>query len=450
MKKLAVILMLSATLGTMPAAHSVTATAEPAKPVLMAYYLLEKSQINRYPGPYEAGLFKLPSPRQLRVLTHLNLAFIDLNENGECDWEAGVQADKTGQIVEKLRQLRRVNPQLRLLVSLGGWSATNDDSTTVQRYRQAAASEAGRQRLAASCLAFIERYKLDGLDIDWEYPRSEDADAFAQLLRTLRAGLAQASKQRRTPYQLTIAAAGGAFNLLRTYQRLPDIAAQVDYLNLMTYDFHGPWDSMTNHHAHLYGDPQEALFDNPLPGPQAPARFALTADAAVQQYLDAGVPARKLVLGVPFYGRAFFHTGVENRGLFQPFSTQAGDHYSGDIRLLPGCISCLQLKDPRTPSYADIRHMLAQPLGYERHQSDASKAVWLFQPERGIFVSYEDPWSLRFKVRYAQQQGLGGMMFWHLGQDDPQDSLLLNLRRFMQQPLPAAEDEQVKGLRYHR
>lgn len=438
----------------------------PQQALLIGYYLLDQQQINQFPLTGQPAAALLPDAAQAAALSHLNLAFITLNERGECDWEAGVEPARAGRLMAALQTLKQTSPKLRLMVSLGGWAATNDDSPDVQRYRQAAASADGRARLAASCLAFLQRYQLDGLDIDWEYPRSADADHFVSLLQTVRLSLQQAGRQRRQPYQLTLAVAGGAFNLARSYRQLPAIAAEVDYLNLMTYDFHGPWDQQTQHHAHLYGEPGEPLFDNPLPDlrpagsrrPAPPARFALTADAAVQQYLDAGVPAGKLVLGVPFYGRAFFRTGSGNHGLFQPFVTQAGDLYSEDYRLLPGCQSCLQVRDPRTPGYADISHMLSAGLGYQRFQSEASKAVWLWQPDQRIFVSYEDLWSLKYKVEYMRQQGLAGVMFWHLGLDDARHSLLLGLQRLLQNGQakqdrqPAGQDQDGEasgGLRYH-
>ncbi|MCH8621439.1 glycoside hydrolase family 18 protein [Undibacterium sp. TS12] len=413
-----------------------------SKPVVIGYYLLEKDQINNY----DQGKIDFPvsaiTPDKARMLTHINYSFLNINEQGQCALEDGTNPDMARKVFGELQALKKYNTGLHVLFSIGGWAYTNDDSPTVERYRLAAASGASRQKLAQSCVAFMREYGFDGIDIDWEYPRKEDAQNFVALLKEIRQQLQQVQGPGKPAYQLTIAAAGGAFNMARTYLHLPQIAAQLDYINLMTYDLNGPWEKQTNHNAHLYGAAGEHLFDNPLRAlpfepalssteleKRFPSPFALTVDAAVQQYLQAGVPASKLVLGLPFYGRAFFQVTADKQGLHQAFVTPAGDVYQGDPGLLKACDACTARKDPRLATYADIKKMLAAKAGYVRFFGEDTKVPWLYNQAEKIFVSYDDEESFAYKTAYIKKYRLAGAMFWHLGQDDEQGSLLRSLHQ---------------------
>ncbi len=427
-----------------------SAQANPAaspRHVVIGYYLLEKEQINHYAEDGVPFPISAITPEKAAMLTHINYSFQNLDAAGQCALEPGTDPAKAAAVFSRLNQLKRHNRDLRILFSLGGWAYTNDDSPTAARYREAASSAAKRRQMAASCIRFMKRYGFDGIDIDWEYPRQQDAGNFVALLTEIRQQLNVENRRRRLKYQLTIAGAGGAFNLARYYLQLPQIAAQVDYINLMSYDLNGAWQKQTDHNAHLFGDSREALYDNPLrdlPFRPAltpaelqhrfPSPFALTVDAAVQQYLQAGVPAAKLVLGLPFYGRAYFEVGSANQGLYQGFVTPAGDDYHGDAGLLYGCTACAQRGDPRTPGYDDIQKLLSADLGYQRYFSSDSKVPWLYHPGKQIFVSYDDPESFRYKLKYLKQQGLAGAMFWHLGQDDAKGSLLRTLHQGLNDP----------------
>ncbi|WP_394779048.1 glycoside hydrolase family 18 protein [Undibacterium sp.] len=456
--------------GAMHAAATMPAPPPPPPPphVVIAYYLLEKAQINHYS---DEASDDLPFPvsritaEKARMLTHINYSFQNLNQAGECALEEGTDPQKAAEVFTKLNALKKYNPNLRVLFSLGGWAYTNDDSPTAVRYRDAAATADARQRMATSCVAFMKRYGFDGIDIDWEYPRPQDADNFVALLSEIRRQLNVEEKARKkTPlkYQLTIAGAGGAFNLSRYYLQLPQIAAQVDYINLMSYDLNGAWQKQTDHNAHLFGSKGEALYDNPLrqlsfhPALSAeelqrrfPSPFAMTADAAVQQYLQAGVPANKIVLGLPFYGRAYFAASAVNHGLYQPFTTPAGDNYHGDTTLLYGCDACAKRGDPRSAGYDDIEKLLSGQFGYQRYFSDESKVPWLYNADKKIFVSYDDAQSFRYKSKYLKQQGLAGAMFWHLGQDDAAGTLLRTLHRSLNDAAYCDSDLDLRaGLHY--
>ena len=170
-----------------------------------------------------------------------------------------------------------------------------------------------RNNFVASAVKVLADHGLDGLDIDWEYPdNKEQAKTYVEVLRELRTRLDEYG-QRATPqqphYLLTIAApcAPQKYELLD----MRGMDRSLDFWNLMAYDFSGSWDSQANHQANLYGSP-------------------LSVDAAVSYFLKHGVPAHKLVVGVPLYGRAFDRTngpGTPHGGVPQGSSGEGTFHY---------------------------------------------------------------------------------------------------------------------------
>ncbi|MFZ6655143.1 glycoside hydrolase family 18 protein [Undibacterium sp. TJN19] len=450
-------ILVSCLSGTLVLCFNAASLARDAsKPVVMAYYALGKEDINHYDDGKTAFPVAAITATKARMLTHLNFSFLTINEDGQCALEEGTNLQAAGKIFRELQGLKKYNVDLRLQFSIGGWAYTNDDSPTVGRYHTAAATAENRKKLAQSCVHFMREYGFDGLDLDWEYPRAEDAQNFVALLKEMRLQLKQAGKTN----QLSIAVAGGAFNMARTYLQLPQIAAQVDYVNLMSYDFNGAWEKLTNHNAHLFGEAREHMYENPLRKlafkptltqqemeERFPSPMVLTVDATVQQYLHAGVPASKLVMGLPFYGRAYFQVEAgENHGLYQTHLTPVGDVYAGDPGLLTGCDACTARKDPRTPGYGEIKKLLAADLGYQSHFSNETKVPWIYNVEKKIFISYDDGKSFAYKIAYLKKYKLAGAMFWHLGQDDDDASLLRSLYKNLHEKTP--EIDLAGGVHY--
>jgi chitinase len=155
------------------------------------------------------------------------------------------------------------------------------------------------------------------------------------------------------------------------------VSGVVDFVNLMTYDFReAEGDPVAGHHANLYASPGD--------GKQR------SADAAVREFLAASVPPRKLVLGVPFYGRAWGDVNPKDKGLYQPGRP---------------------LAVPIETGYAALAAQIAGG-GFERVWDAAAQAPYLWNADRRLFVSYDDPESLRRKCGYVRDHGLGGVMFW--------------------------------------
>jgi chitinase len=200
---------------------------------------------------------------------------------------------------------------------------------------------------------------------------------------------------------LTIAAPAGPQTFANI--ELDKIHPLLDWFNLMTYDFHGEWSELTNHHAGLYPSKDDPTIDKLV-------RTKFNADSAVKGYLAAGVPAEKIVLGVPFYGRGW--TGVKdvNHGLHQPHSNQ-----------LP-----LGTWEAGNWDYRDLAANYVDKKA-KRFWDDAAKAPWLFDTGSGLMISYDDPKSVAAKARYVRANKLGGVMVWELSGDGPKAELLTTL-----------------------
>ena len=367
----------------------------------------DKLVIGYYPSWAAArGVFLKDAPTQ--KLTHINYAFSNVSAEGECvlgDPSADVEKiysanesitghnDKVKTAFlgnfNQLLELKKQNPHLKVLISVGGWSWSGN-------FSNAAKDEVSRQHFANSCIdLYLKQYAgvFDGIDIDWEYPVSggltngspADTANFTLLLNELRQEMDVLGQSNGQHYLLTIAAPVGPGSIRNL--DLPGIAAAVDWINLMTYDFHGTWDTTTNFNAPLFH-----------PGSD-PADAALNADATVQTYLAAGVPASKLVMGVPFYGRGWRGVADIDHGLYQAATGAApGTYEAGSFE------------------YNDIRDHYLPNWSY--YWSQEANVPWLYNPDSLTFISFDDARSLEAKAGYVKDQGLAGVMIWEISQGD--------------------------------
>jgi GH18 family chitinase len=316
-------------------------------------------------------------------LTHINYAFANV-VNGQV--VEGFRNDAKN--FERLRALKRRNPALKILVSVGGWTWSGN-------FSDAALTSASRQRFIDSAVAFLERHQIDGIDIDWEYPgqpgmdnihRPEDRENFTALLTGLRVALDRAGAPKNAHYLLTIAT--GADEKWLAHTEMDKVQAQLDYVNLMAYDQFGMGDPTSGHHSPLYTHP-----GNPK---------QLSAARVVDLYVAAGVPVRKITLGVPFYGKAWEEVVPAEHGLYQPGK------------------ATFALPNTR---YGDLRRELENRNGFVRHWDPVAAVPFLYNEQRRLFVTYDDVESIRLKSRYVVDRNLGGIMFWELG-GDPQAELV--------------------------
>jgi chitinase len=342
---------------------------------------------------YLAG-WSVPPVIQAERLTHINLAFAHIDKSGRVVFEQPA----AGQSLLRLQALKKINPRLKLIVSVGGWQA--------EGFSDAALTDASRRTFAVSAVKLLRDYAADGIDLDWEYPgqgvagikyRSEDKHNFTLLLKTLReqldraaqvgaaqdgaAQVAASAPQGRSGsarYILTIAAADREYF---DHTEMDKLHVYLDWVNLMSYDFFNSLTPTTGHHAGLYASEHAAPTDR-------------NADAAVRQYLAAGIPADKIVLGVAFYGRGFAGVTPLNNGVNQPYERFEGEH-----------------------NYAELAGKLIGKQGFVRYWDARAQAPYLWNSDTRTFITYDDPQSIEIKARYILEHRLGGIMFWELSQD---------------------------------
>ena len=332
-----------------------------------------------------------PDNIQPTKLTHLNYAFAAIRQ-GKIALSSEMPVAQSEANLAMVAKLKRSNPQLQTLISVGGWAGS-------QEFSNVALTTETRARFAESAVAFIRHYRLDGIDIDWEFPvaggldenarRPEDKQNYTLLFKALREKLDIAGKKDRRHYLLTAAIGNNRQFLSNT--DIAEVAHILDWANIMTYDFNGHWNKYAGHHAPLYSDPK--LVRDGVDGTSS-------VNAIVELTLQAGVPPNKLVLGVPFYGYSWKQCNAADHGQLQ--DCQGKGRGTWDEGVL---------------DFSDIDGNLVNKNGFVRYWNDAVKAPYLFNAETGEFVSYDDVESLGYKINYVKQHGLGGAMFWEISGD---------------------------------
>lgn len=346
-------------------------------------------------------------------VTHVNYAFANVQNGqivlgdhyadvdrfypGDC-WNPGCRRGNFHQL-----EIHKQNhPHLRTLISVGGWTWSSGFSDAVL-------TPLSRQAFAASIVAFVDQWQFDGADIDWEYPvggglptnvtRPQDRQNYTLFLQELRQQFTARSVITGKQYLLSIAAPANPAIIANLEPAL--IAGVVDWLNIMTYDFHGPWgDPVTGMNAPMFGDPAD-------PTPE-PARSQFNVTRAIDNYVALGVPRDRLHIGVPFYGRGFGGVSAgANAGLYRSYTgpSQPGTWEAGVY------------------DWTHLRNSFVNQNGYTSHWMDRQRVPWLYSPTAGTFISYDDPRSVSEKAWYVQAADLGGAMFWEFSGDRQHDLL---------------------------
>jgi chitinase len=341
---------------------SQAATSSPQQKEIIAYIFPK----DRIIAPGEVSAEKL---------TRINYAFADL-QNGKIVEGFAHDAENFA----ALNALKRANPSLTILVSIGGWTWSGN-------FSDMALTKQSRKTFIESAVQFVEKYELDGLDIDWEYPgmagdnhrfRPEDKQNYTLLLNELRARFNH--EEKKIHRHLATSIATGASMEFLEHTEMAKVQKYVDTVNLMSYDYYVPsWDKITGHHAPLFTNPADPK--------------KISSDRTIHEYESAGVPAKKLVLGVPFYGKSWTQVPDQNHGLFEPGKEAPNTYlpYSSLVTLQSG--------------------------GFIRYWDEQASAPYLYNPDTQTFISYEDTESLKKKCEYVLDHKLAGVMFWEYSGD---------------------------------
>lgn len=366
-----------------------SADANDAKAVDMAETLKDKGinkskKIIGYYPSWKAYSGYTPDKVDTSKLTHINYAFANIDDDLKVSMG---YPDKDPQNFKILQDLKKDNPNLKTLISVGGWNWSG-------KFSDVALSEASRTKFARSCVEFITEHGFDGVDLDWEYPvgggletnknRPEDKQNFTMLLKEIREQLDDEGLKDNKHYLLTIAA--GASNYYIGNTEVNKFSDYLDYVNIMTYDLHGTWDALADFNAPLYDNKDNSN------------QYKISIDSSVNVWLKAGLPKDKLVVGVPFYGYEYNVSENINNGLYQKFS------------------------GGKSLSYDSIAKNYLNKPEFVKYFHEESLVPYL--SSESIFISYDDAQSIGLKAKYILDNNLGGAMIWELSQDS--EGVLLN------------------------
>ncbi len=433
-------------------------------------------------------------------ITHLNYAFAHIADNGEISigdatdpanpatgmtWEG---AANTGNPVLPYKgHFNLLNTYakkhgVKLLISVGGWAQTNGFYKLTINQATGQIDHAAISKFAQSAVRFIETYEFDGIDIDYEYPssmpdvgnprdwsssnkyRGKLWGGYMALMKTLRQALDKQGEKNNRYYLLTIAAPASSY-ILRGSQGFQALQ-YVDFVNIMSYDFHGAWNHFVGHNAPLYDNGRDSELAAAGIYSGDGARYyngqgSLNIDWAYKYFRNA-LPGGRINIGLPYYSQGFqgvkggtnglngtaelpdqaecsLGTG-ENLGphalnkqggapcgygaqgidnLWFEIDAEGNELFAGENPLWHTNNLRDDLPVPYLASYGhDVSQESSRHTGtYLEFFDDKAKAAWLWNEKKKVFISLENMKSYRAKVQYAIDQGAGGIMLWEMAGD---------------------------------
>ncbi|KAG9250753.1 glycoside hydrolase superfamily [Emericellopsis atlantica] len=304
---------------------------------------------------------KPPSSLDVRVATHAFYAFVRVNENGTLRLldefgDLQKQVDVEQGCLAAFAKMKRENPHLKTLVSIGGGSGSAE-------FPIMAADPAARETFAREAPNFCDKYEFDGVDIDWEHPtRCDEGENYVKLLWDVRRALPAPA------YLVSTALPVGQYCLKHIDLRMA--GALLDFLNLMAYDFTGAWTDVCGHQAQLLAPREDTC-----------STLRKSGAAGVDFVVANGFPREKTLLGVPAYARYF------------PQASGPGHSFpsAGEME------------------YSDMPESWISDAHIDHHAATASYV----DSEGGKgFITFDVPGTVSAKARYVRRQQLGGLFYW--------------------------------------
>ncbi|WP_297520571.1 glycosyl hydrolase family 18 protein [uncultured Clostridium sp.] len=373
-------------------------------------------------------------------LTHLNFAFLDFDENANLIFtdkdsaigapvgEPGVQwGGPNAGCINAFQELRAKNPNVKIGVSVGGWSKSGD-------FTEVTGNPTKRAKLIDNLVKYVEYANMDFVDLDWEYPsearepdkvdnhqdegtpdaKPEDKENYVTFLEELRVALDKKGDEIGKYYEISVALPAPK-SKVESGIDVERLFNAVDFANIMTYDMRGAWDETSGH--------QTGLYTNPL-DPTSGA--GLSVDESVNYFLEQGAPSEKIVVGAAYYTRGWDQVApgpdAKNPGLFGEAALTNKDADQTPSR---GAVNAAPMKVGEAGraggvwSYRVIDELKTKIPGLKEYWDDVAKAPYLYSETTGEFFTYDNVKSIEEKTKYVNTNDLGGMISWMASQDAP-------------------------------
>lgn len=310
-------------------------------------------------------LFGEPRAIDFKLYTHIFHAFLVADAEGNVRGTRSVPGKTLTQDAHKAG--------VSVVLSLGGWGWDKQFAAIVSKPE-------AEERYAKSVLAIVDENDYDGIDLDWEYPDTEqEVVGFERLTRRFRKNLDAMGARKGRPMVLTMAASSNRGTL--RWLKKEFLLETMDWINVMTYDFTGTWTDYAGHHSPLFASSRQ---------PESGRRST----AMTMKYLveERGLPPNRLAVGIPLYGRGF--------PVKEPYASTKG------------------VPKQRLPQggYSNL-HRLRNEQGWTRQWDDETKNPWLIAPDRSAVIGYDDAESVAIKTEWAMKQGFRGVFFWQVNAD---------------------------------
>lgn len=323
---------------------------------------------------YYAGRTTLIDSFEVEKLTHIIFSFCHLKGDS-----LSVSNARDSATILRMVALKKRDPQLKIILSLGGWGGCKTCSDVFS-------TKKGRRIFARSTKELSKYFGTDGIDLDWEYPvipgfpghayKPQDKPNFTALVNKLRKKL---GKKMEISF-----AAGGFATFIDAAIDWKNVMPKIDRVNLMSYDLVSGGSTVSGHHTPLYSTSKQVE----------------SVDNGVKKLMAAGVPPGKIVIGAAFYARFFEVTDTSTYGLYVPATFHHG------------------------VSFSHLADSITAANGFMEYWDTVANAPYAFNMQRKLMATYDDARSVKLKTAYALNHKLNGIMFWQLADDNLSEGLL--------------------------
>ncbi|CAF4129213.1 unnamed protein product [Adineta steineri] len=321
------------------------------------------------------------------LCTHIIYAFAYINNQ---TFLIKTVEENDEDLYRRINALKKRNPKLKTLLGVGGWNMKSYAFSIMVH------STERRRKFIFDTINFLHKHNFDGFEVDWEYPgmrggQSDDKYYLTLFFQEFREAAIAQSIVTGQPRLLIAAAVAANQDIVSNGYEIDKISKVLDFINIMTYDFHGAWQNHTGLNAPLYKRFDETDMD-----------AMLNQDFGIAIWLRNGAPAHKLVLGIPLFARTFFLAHANQNELRSP---TIGNGTEGPFTRSAGFLS-----------YFEVCLLQADSQWKKNTVLDGSESGYMYKDRD--WVSYDSLENIQKRAAYVVANNLGGLFVWSLDMDD--------------------------------